>query len=602
MNEELKVIIKAETDKLKQGMSEGKRLIDKFGEEGAKKFAEFNSEVQKAGDVAKKSMAVAGAAIVGAATALLALSASTAEYRQNQAKLSAAFETAGANAEAAKDTYNDLYRVLGDDGQAVEAANHLAQLTTNEKDLATWTNICQGIYATFGDSLPIEGLTEAANETAKVGQVTGSLADALNWAGVSEDEFNEKLAACNTEAEREKLIRETLNGIYDDAAANYEEAAASTLEQNEAQAQLNEKMAALGEAMAPINTALTEFATKLLDELMPVIDEFMKNHGTKLEETLNGIAEAIGNVLSWIIDNWDLVSTIGAIVLGVAAALSVFSTVMGIVNAVMMASPVTWIVLGIVAAVAALVAIIVLVIKYWDEIAAAGVAAWEWLKSVFSGIASWIDENIIQPVANFFTGMWDGLKNGAKKAWEGVKSVFSSVASFFSNIFTKAWEGVKKVFSTGGKIFDGIKEGIVTAFKTVVNAIIRGINKVVKLPFEGLNKILGTIHGLNIAGVKPFSWLTWRAPVPQIPELAKGGIVDSATLAIIGERGKEAVMPLENNIEWMDMLAARLSERMNGGGTTPIILQVDGKVFAQTAINTINAQTKQTGRIGLNII
>ncbi|MBQ8763144.1 MAG: hypothetical protein IJZ07_03485 [Clostridia bacterium] len=98
----------------------------------------------------------------------------------------------------------------------------MAQLTTNEQELSQWTNICQGVYATFGASLPIEGLTEAANETAKVGQVTGGLADALNWAGISEDAFNEKLAACNTEAEREELIRETLNGIYSEAAANYE--------------------------------------------------------------------------------------------------------------------------------------------------------------------------------------------------------------------------------------------------------------------------------------------------------------------------------------------------------------------------------------------
>ena len=95
--------------------------------------------------------------------------------------------------------------------------------------MSEWTTICEGVYATFGDSIPIEGLTEAANETAKVGQVTGTLADALNWAGISEDAFNEKLAACNTEAEREKLIRETLNGVYSDAASNYEKNAAAML-------------------------------------------------------------------------------------------------------------------------------------------------------------------------------------------------------------------------------------------------------------------------------------------------------------------------------------------------------------------------------------
>jgi hypothetical protein len=132
---------------------------------------------------------------------------------------------------------------------AVEAAGHLAKLTTNEKELSEWTTICEGVYATFGDSLPIEGLTEAANETAKVGQLTGSLADALNWAGVNEDEFNAKLAACNTEAEREALIRETLTGLYDDAAANYEKNAAGLLAQQEAEAKMADATAELGEAL-----------------------------------------------------------------------------------------------------------------------------------------------------------------------------------------------------------------------------------------------------------------------------------------------------------------------------------------------------------------
>lgn len=136
-------------------------------------------------------------------------------------KLDTAFVTNGHSSEAAKRTYSDLNSVLGDSGQAVEAANHLALLTNNEQDLQTWTDICTGVYATFGASLPIEGLTEAANETAKVGEVTGPLADALNWAGISEDSFNDKLAACSNEQERQKLIMETLNGTYSKASEQY---------------------------------------------------------------------------------------------------------------------------------------------------------------------------------------------------------------------------------------------------------------------------------------------------------------------------------------------------------------------------------------------
>ena len=80
--------------------------------------------------------------------------------------------------------------------------------------MSQWTDIAAGVWATFGDSLPIEGLTEASNETAKTGKLTGVLADALNWAGISEDDFQSSLDGCNSEQERAALITDTLNGLY----------------------------------------------------------------------------------------------------------------------------------------------------------------------------------------------------------------------------------------------------------------------------------------------------------------------------------------------------------------------------------------------------
>lgn len=150
------------------------------------------------------------------------------------------------------------------------------------------------------------------------------------------------------------------------------------------------------------------------------------------------------------------------------------------------------------------------------------VGLWNDIVGVFSVVADWFTTNISEPINEIFTGIWNKLKDGASKAWEGIKNVFSSVASFFGDVFGRAWTKVKEVFSKGGKVFDGIKEGIVTSFKTVVNALITGINKVVKLPFQGLNAILDKIYALTIVGVQPFSWLTWRAPIPEIPKLATG--------------------------------------------------------------------------------
>ncbi len=203
---------------------------------------------------------------------------------------------------------------------------------------------------------------------------------------------------------------------------------------------------------------------------------------------------------------------------------------------IVLTSPITLVVLAI----TALITIITLLIKNWDSVKEAASACWDWIVGVFQGAAEWFNTTIIQPISNFFTGMWDGLKNGASAAWEGIKSVFSTVADFFKNIFTNAWEGVKAVFSTGGKIFDGIKDGIVKAFTTVVNAIIKGINKVVSIPFDGINWALKKIKGIDILGVKPFNWIK-TISVPQIPLLAQGGWFDRGNpqLAIVGDNTRE---------------------------------------------------------------
>ena len=195
----------------------------------------------------------------------------TKEFREEQTKLNSAFAAAGADAKEASQAYNGLFRFLGKSDVAVEAANHLAKMTTNTKALAEWTTIAQGIYATFGDSLPIEGLTEAANESIRVSKVTGVLADALNWAGVSEDDFNAALAQTNSLAEREVLLRSTLNGLYQNAAQIYEQNNRRIIEQNEAQARLNVTMARIGQQTQVLSTAWINLKSVVLSVLAPAI-------------------------------------------------------------------------------------------------------------------------------------------------------------------------------------------------------------------------------------------------------------------------------------------------------------------------------------------
>lgn len=277
-----------ETEELTEALRKLKEEQNDAGEaadDASEKTGGFGAVAR---NVAVNSIAAIATACAGAVTAFFGLAESTREARANMAKLETGFTTAGLSAEAATNTYNELYGVLGDDGQATEAAAHLAQLANNEEDLAKWTNIATGVYATFGDSLPIEGLTEAANETAKTGALTGGLADALNWAGVSEDEFQASLDACTTEQERQALITETLNGLYSEAADAYAENNAEVIAANKAQAQLNDAMNDLGAIAEPIMTTLKTLAADLLTTITP----FVSLMGEGLAGALNGTAGA----------------------------------------------------------------------------------------------------------------------------------------------------------------------------------------------------------------------------------------------------------------------------------------------------------------------
>lgn len=184
---------------------------------------------------------------------------------------------------------------------------------------------------------------------------------------------------------------------------------------------------------------------------------------------------------------------------------------------------------------------------------------WNSIVGIFSKVSGWFTDNIATPIKNIFSNIWNAMKNGASNAWEGIKSVFSKVTDWFKNIFSKAWQAVKNVFSTGGKIFDGIKDGIVNAFKTVVNAIIRGINKVIKFPFDGINWALEKIRGINILGVEPFRWIS-TINTPQIPELEKGGVLKKGQVGLLEGKGDEAVVPLEKNTGWIRNVATQIHD------------------------------------------
>lgn len=285
-----------ESEKAAKGTDKLKESTEKTG----KGF----SALKGAAGIAVGAIAALGAAAVADIKSLLSLSESTRELRTDMAKLETGFTSNKLSAEDATKTYKTLYGVLGDTGKATEAAGHLALLANSSEDLAKWTDICTGVYAQFGDSLPIEGLTEAANETAKVGKITGVLADAINWAGVNEDDFQKKLDACSSEQERQKLITETLNKLYSEQSDKFKELNKDVIAANEAAADLAQAQADLGAAAEPLNTKITELKTSILTELSPALNQMLQDLTGVLDGTEGApekLAETIGGMLDTIL-------------------------------------------------------------------------------------------------------------------------------------------------------------------------------------------------------------------------------------------------------------------------------------------------------------
>lgn len=268
MNEELRIIIRAVTDEAQRNLAGVREELDNINNEGRAAGKSIDTSMKSVA----KGVAIAVGAVTALTTAMVALGKSSLEFQKQQAKLIAGFQAAGSTAQQANKTYKDLFRFMGDSDAATEAAQSLARITTSTEDLSEWTTILQGVYARAGNAIPVESLAEAANETIKVGVVTGSVADALNWLGVSEDEFNAKLAQTNSLQEREILLRSTLNSLYGGAASIYERNNQALIRYQESQAKVDIALAQAAQYIVPLMTELNELAVALLTVLKPAFE------------------------------------------------------------------------------------------------------------------------------------------------------------------------------------------------------------------------------------------------------------------------------------------------------------------------------------------
>lgn len=473
--------------------SEYDQGVQEVAQSGSSLGTKLKSGLGTAAKAVGTGIAAVGAAAAAAVGGLLALESSTEEYRVAMGRLNTAFETAGYGAETAKESYSAFYGILGDTDRATEASQLLAQLADNAEDVSVWTDIAAGVNGTFGDSLPIEGLIEAANETAKVGTVTGTLADALNWVGISEDEFNEKLAECSSESERNRLIMGTLATQYDEASEAFYRNNDALVKSRENQTKVNDALAKVGDAVAKVKNALLEQFAPAIEKVSEKFADFISNID------VDALAEGIGNFVNAIIDNGptiiSIVAGIGAgfaawkitgIVQGVIGALtSLVPALTGAtaaqagLNTAMSANPIGIIITLISGLVTALITLWTTnedfreaVKGIWEAITGFFTAAWETIKGVWDACVSFF-QGVWDGITSIFSGVKDALSGWFSDAWEAVKSVFASWGDFFSGLWndlTGIFSGVWDWFTgIGSDIVNGIKNGISNAWNSLVS-------------------------------------------------------------------------------------------------------------------------------------
>lgn len=482
-------------------------------------------------------------------SAIWNLDEATEEYRAAQGKLTTAFEAAGYSGEAAQKSYTEFYKILGDTDTATEASQLLAQLAENEQDITKWTNIAAGVCGTFGDALPVEGLIESANETAKVGQVTGSLADALNWVGISEDEFNEKLAACSGESERNRLIMETLSGTYDEASQAFYRNNEALVASREGQARMDETLAGLGETVSNVKNSLrAEFLPAVADVVSAFTDMVNGVEGadTAFAEAITGLVDTAVAMLPQFVSTGTqmLTSLLSGIIQSlpaiVEAAVQIVSTL-----ATGIGESLPTLVPAIVQAVTTIVQTLA------DNLPMILDAALQLIMGLAQGLLDAIPvliealPQIIASIVDFLIGAIPQIIDAGIQLLtslisalpEIITAIVAAIPQIIDGLVTAVLGSIPQLIDAGMKLLVSLIQNLPQIITTVVGAIPKIVTSLV-------NAIVGNVDKIILAGVKLLVSLIKNLPqiivsivkaVPQIiAAIVKGFAGGAAQMASIG--------------------------------------------------------------------
>lgn len=353
----------------------------------------------------------------------------TQKLNENSTRLNTVFKDVGLSTQALESNYSKLYGVIGDDDKVSEALTYLAQLGVSEEDLGKYTESLIGVYAKFGNSMPINQMAQNINEAIKTANVTGQLGNAIKQVGVDEEKFKSVLNNLATEEERQQLILKILNNNYTELGEEYQKNNQASIESNNAQKEYNDTLKGFGEIGKNLTTILTKFKTNALQAIYPVVSK----------------------IFNFVNQNIDVLSVVATRILAIGGAIKTVSTISKAVSTIgslfaSLSNPVGQAMIAI----AAIATIATVIIKNWDEVKAFFVNLWNNLKSTF--------ENIKNKLADVFS-----IENIVK----ALKQLPKKVASFF----TQAWENVKRIWNNPGAFFTEVVSKIVDVFKTLPSKI-----------------------------------------------------------------------------------------------------------------------------------
>lgn len=495
------------------------------------------------------------------------------EYRKIMGTLETSSKKNGYAADATSEAYYQLYWALGDDQTAATALANLQALQLEQGDLMNMIDLVTGAWATYGDSIPIDGLAESVNETIRTGTVTGTFADVLNWgskegetfgvmlkenteankewndavndAVTAEDYFNLALQDASSQQERANLVAQAManQGLAETADAWYQNNK-DIVNANDAQLQFSENAATLAERVAPAVNAVKVGFNDLFTAALQMTEGI----------DFQAVADAISAGFAFVIENKDIIvqdlaaigagiaalklvklgTDIASIASGAASLTSVFPALGGAVTA--LTGP-----FGLV--IAAVTGVVLVINTFGDQFQQILAQVDSYLQGVFA--TDWTES------FGAFGNIINAFSANVKNVWNSIKNIFSGVIDFVRGVFTgdweRAWKGIVEIFS-------GVFGGIANVARTPINAV-AGI----------LNGLIDAINGFNIdipSWVPVFGGRKFSLNIPKIPYLAKGGIVRSGS-AIVGEAGPELMTVLGNRTVVQPLPAGSVSS--NGG-------------------------------------